>query len=95
MNKKELMDKFKITITYTEIGRIEQVQREDITGLVLIDIAGDKHAYACSECGCIFQSKNMHSRNLFDTNDTKTDNCNNSGHDYSKLIQICECEPIV
>ena len=94
MDTEELIKKFNLVLNYetypSGVQHIDIIERNGET----IKIAGDKHAYVCEECGCIFQSKNLYSRNLFDTSDSRTSNCNIS-HSGDMLRQVCKCDPIV
>lgn len=92
MSIKELLERYRIGITYSN-RHIEEIIRDDFPLVTIIQIQPDKHAYACITCGCIYQSKNIETRNLFDTNDPKTKACNEKCS--CKLVQICECDPIV
>ena len=65
-------------------------------------IAGDKHAYVCQKCGAVFQSKNISSRTLFETEDPRCRTCANTcGTAYTQmeleemLKRVCKCKPIV
>lgn len=90
--KEEFKKKFNITMNYDEHSHVKEVIRDGI----VIEIHSDKHPYICMKCGCIFQSKNIEARSLFDTNDPKRQRCNeeHTGEDLL-MIPICECVIVV
>lgn len=53
-------------------------------------IASDKCAYACKQCGAIWESKGL-GHSLFTTDDPR---CTDETHTISDLVKLCICEDI-
>jgi DNA replicative helicase MCM subunit Mcm2 (Cdc46/Mcm family) len=67
--------------------------RKWVTRVDGFKISSDKHAYVCETCGAVFQSKNIHRRSLFRTDDPRCIECEKNCR--GALKRVCECPPIV